>query len=47
MEDTVRHELIVIQNNEEVKQTFDLKSVGDLWSSKSPYKYQPEKQEEY
>lgn len=47
VEDTVRQTVIAIQNGEEVKQTYDLKTVGDLWASKSPYRYIPEKQEDY
>ena len=33
------------QGKEEGK--FELRSVGDLWAAKSPYRYQAEKQEEY
>jgi hypothetical protein len=37
-----------VQPNDEVKfNTQEVKSVGELWISKSPFKYFAEKQEEY
>lgn len=47
VEDTVKQTLVYRVNNQEVKQESEIRCVGDLWAAKSPYKYYPEKQDEY